>query len=137
MRVYACAKLLEALSKNSCVLFHILLSRKVLSDCFLTAVKRSRPGKLSIKNKLEQKSVKQRWDRSDWLLLGLIQLWADTFIMQEDKFPGYQTTFRQLSKEKVKFPPRDPNIRMLMEQFVKDSPMYEYVEQMCNKQIVK
>jgi hypothetical protein len=69
--------------------------------------------------------------------LGLIQLWADTFMMQEDKFPGYQLTFRQLSKEKVKFPPRDPNIRMLMEQFVKDSPMYEYVEQLCNKQIVK
>lgn len=58
VRVYSCAKLLEALSKNSSVLFHIMLSRKVLSDCFLTAVKRSRPGKLSIKNKLEQKSVK-------------------------------------------------------------------------------
>lgn len=75
-------------------MFHIMLSRKALCNSFLTAVKRSRPGKMSIKNKLEQKSVKLRWEISDLLLLGLIQLWADTFMMQEDKYPGYQFTFR-------------------------------------------
>ena len=67
------------------------------------------------------------------MLLGLIQLWADTFMMMEDKYPGYQLVFRQLSKEQVKFPMRDPNIRMYMEEFCKDSPMYDFVEQLCNK----
>jgi hypothetical protein len=54
--------------------------------------------------------------------------------MLEDRFPGYQIAYRQLCKEKVKFPPRNTNIRMLMEQYVKDSPMYDHIEQLCNKQ---
>jgi len=72
VRVFACAKLLESLSKNSSLMFHFMISRKALCIPMLTAVKRSRPGKLSIKNKLEKKSVKQRWEQSDNLLLGLI-----------------------------------------------------------------
>lgn len=72
VRVYACAKLLESLSKNSSLLFHIMNSRKALSQSYTTSVHRSVPGKLSIKNKLEQKTVKMRWERSDALLLSLI-----------------------------------------------------------------
>ena len=53
VRVYAAAKLLESLSKNSSLLFHIVNSRKALSESYLKAVHRSVPGKLSIKNKLE------------------------------------------------------------------------------------
>ena len=94
VRVYAAVKLLESLSKNSSILFHIMNSRKALTQPYLHAVHRSVPGKLSIKNKLEQKSVKARWEKSDALLLSLIQLWADTFMMQEDKFPGYMIVFR-------------------------------------------
>jgi hypothetical protein len=133
VRVYAAAKLLESLSKNSSLLFHIMNSRKALTPPYLQAVHRSVPGKRSLKNKLEQKSVKSRWEKSDQLLLSLIQLWADTFMMQEDKFPGYMVVFRQLSKDGVKFPARDPNMRMFMEQFVKDSPMYDYVEQIAGR----
>jgi hypothetical protein len=72
VRVFACVKLLEALSKNSSLMFHMMNSRKALCTAFLQAVHRSRPGKMSIKNKLEQKSVKMRWENSDKMLLGLI-----------------------------------------------------------------
>jgi len=89
VRVFTAAKLLETLSKNSSLLFHMMNSRKALCTAYLQAVHRSRPGKLTIKNKLEQKTVKMRWEQSDLLLLGLIQLWADTFMMMEDKYPGY------------------------------------------------
>ena len=59
-------------------------SRKAICQAYLQAVHRSRPGKLTFKNKIEQKQVKARWEKSDRLLLGLIQLWADTFMMMED-----------------------------------------------------
>ena len=58
-------------------------------------------------------------------------------MMQEDKYPGYQVIFRQLSKEEVKFPARDPNMRMYMEQFCKDSPMFDYVEQISGRPVLK
>jgi hypothetical protein len=72
VRVFQCGKLLEALSKNSSLLFHMMNSRKALTPAYMQAVHRSRPGKLTIKNKFEQKSVKYRWEQSDRMLLGLI-----------------------------------------------------------------
>lgn len=36
--------------------------------------------------------------------------------------------YRQLRKEGVQFPMRDPNERMLMGNLAKDSPMFDYVE---------
>ena len=62
-------------------------------------------------------------------MLSLIQLWADTFMMYEDKFPGFQIIYRQLRKEGVQFPARDPNERILMSSLGVDSPMFDYVEQ--------
>lgn len=57
--------------------------------------------------------------------------------MQQDSFPGYAMIYRELCCEKVKFPQRDPNMRMLMEQFCKDSPMFDYVEQIANREAPK
>lgn len=55
-------------------------------------------------------------------------MWSDTFMMKEDMFPGFQLIYRQLRKESVSFPMRDPNIRMQMENLCKDSPMFDFVE---------
>lgn len=56
-------------------------------------------------------------------------------MMHQDEFPAYHSVYKQLCLEKVKFPNRDPNMRMVMESICKDSPMYEYVEQLNNKEI--
>ena len=77
--------------------------------------------------------MKKRWDQIEDLLLYLIQLWADTFMMMEDEYPGFQMVYRQLRKEQVKFPMRDPNERMLMRDLVKDSPMFDYVEEISGR----
>jgi hypothetical protein len=53
VRVFAVAKLLESLSKNTSLLFHVMNSRKVLCHPYVVAVHRSIPGKLTIKNKIE------------------------------------------------------------------------------------
>lgn len=54
-------------------------------------------------------------------------------MMHEDRFPGFQLVYRQLRKEGMQFPPRDPNSRVLMSQLVNDSPMFDYVEQISNR----
>ena len=67
------------------------------------------------------------------MLLGLVQLWADTFMMHQDKYPGYFQAYRTLCFEKVSFPFRDPNIRILMESVCQESPMYDHIEEMYNR----
>lgn len=54
-------------------------------------------------------------------------------MMLEDEYPGFQIAYRQLRKEAVKFPMRDPNQRMLMSNLVQDSPMFDYVEQISGR----
>lgn len=61
-------------------------------------------------------------------ILSLIQLWADTFMMQEDKFPDFMKYYRQLRKEGVKFPPRDPNERYMIKFEGEASPAFELAE---------
>ena len=68
-------------------------------------------------------------------MLTLLQLWADTFMMHEDKYPGFQQTYRQLRKEGVPFPARDPNLRILMSSLGVDSPMFDFVEQLSGKPV--
>lgn len=54
-------------------------------------------------------------------------------MMLEDEYPGFQIVYRQLRLEQVVFPIRDPNERMLMSNLVKDSPMFDYVEQIAGR----
>jgi hypothetical protein len=56
-------------------------------------------------------------------------------MMREDQFPGFQATYRLLRKESIKFPPRDPNERMLMGTLGVDSPMFDFVEQISGQQV--
>jgi hypothetical protein len=78
--------------------------------------------------KLESKEKKAQWEKVEEQTLSLIQLWADTFMMLEDKYPGFQQLYRLLRKEGVAFPPRDPNERILMSSLGVDSPMFDYIE---------
>lgn len=55
--------------------------------------------------------------------------------MMEDDFPGFQKLYRQLRKEGVPFPQRDPNLRMLMSNICSDSPMFDYVEQIAGRAV--
>jgi hypothetical protein len=84
-------------------------------------------------NKLESKQLKVLRDRNEEQMLYLIQLWSDTFMMYEDRYPGFQQVYRTLRKEGVSFPSRDPNERMLMSSLGVDSPMFDYVEQISGR----
>lgn len=66
--------------------------------------------------------------------LYLLQLWADTFMMHQDTYPGFQKHYRQLKVEGIKFPERDHNERTIMDNLEGiNSPMFEYLEQMEKK----
>lgn len=40
--------------------------------------------------KLESKEKRREWEKVEEHMLSLIQLWADTFMMHEDRYPGFQ-----------------------------------------------
>ena len=125
-RIVLAVELLELCSKNGDLNFHKYIGTKKFASVFLKLLERRR-GK-GIKHKFYTKDVKRRWDKIEEELLYLIQLWADTFMMMEDDYPGFQVSYRQLRFEGVKFPMRDPNARVMMGNLVKDSPMFDYVE---------
>lgn len=125
-RILLAVELLELCSKNGDLNFHKYIGTKKFAYAFLKVLERRR-GK-GIKHKFYSKDVKKRWDKIEEVLLYLIQLWADTFMMMEDDYPGFQVAYRQLRFENVKFPMRDPNARVMMGNLVKDSPMFDYVE---------
>ena len=61
-------------------------------------------------------------------MLGLIQLWADTFMMQEETYPAYMRAYRELRTDGVKFPPRDPNERFMIKFEGEPSPAFELAD---------
>ncbi|CDW84727.1 tom1-like protein 2-like [Stylonychia lemnae] len=125
-------ELIEICSKNGNLQFHKLLSGKEFSDQFLLILKKKRT-KGGVLKKIESKQNRLIREQTEDQLLYLIQLWADTFMMKEDHFPGFQLTYRQLRKEGVSFPMRDPNVRMLMSSLGVDSPMFDFVEQISGR----
>ena len=111
------------------------ISSKPFVNAFINNLKICR-GKLNkVKLKLLSRQVRMRREQTESQLLGLIQIWADTCMMKEDQFPGFLTIYRQLRKEGVNFPPRDSNMRMLMEGVCSDSPMFDFVEQAAGKEV--
>ena len=127
--------MIDFVSKNGSPLFLKALSTKPFENAFLNALKLCR-GKINkVKLKLLSRQVRLRREQTEAQLLMLIQMWADTFMMKEDQFPGFMSMYRQLRKEKVGFPPRDSNMRMLMENVCSDSPMFDFVEQAAGKEV--
>jgi len=78
---------------------------------------------------------RMRREATERQLLGLIQIWADTFMMEEDQYPGFQKIYRMLRKEGIVFPMRDPNIRMFMGNICKSSPMFDFVEESVGREV--
>lgn len=62
--------------------------------------------------------------------LYMLQLWADTFMMYQDTYPGFQKYYRELKVEGVKFPERIKNEETIMGNLEGiSSPMYDFVIQ--------
>ncbi len=108
--------------------------RNKFIDTFMTLLKRKR-GKAGLLSKKEKGMNKYYKEKSEEKCLYLIQLWADTFMMYQDKFTGVHDAYRQLRKEGIEFPARDNNERLMMENLKGiDSPMFDYVEQISGKE---
>lgn len=82
-RFYQLVNLIDSCSKNTNKLFHTCISTDAFADAFLNSLKRVR-GKHKVMQKIESKEVRLRWEKAEFQLLCLIQIWADTFMMQED-----------------------------------------------------
>jgi len=126
--------LLEIISKNGSIRVHEHLTQKKFLDNFMTLLKRRR-GKAGILSKKEKGINKVFKEKAEEKALYLIQLWADTFMMHQDRFSGVHNVYKQLRMEGVIFPERDPNERLMMENLKGiDSPMFDLVEQISGKE---
>ena len=135
VRMQQLVQLIDFLSKNSSVIFLKALSTKPFVELFLNQLKLTRGKVNKVKLKLITAKVRGRREQTEKHLLSLIQMWADTFMMKEDEFPGFLTIYRQLRKEGIEFPPRDPNLRILMENVCSDSPMFDFVEESAGREV--
>jgi len=62
--------------------------------------------------------------------LYLLQLWADTFMMYQDTYPGFQKLYRELKVEGITFPERAKHEETIMENLDGiSSPMFDFVIQ--------
>ena len=84
--------------------------------------------KLNVLDKMTGLYKEPGWRPVEDKVLGMVQLWADTFMMQEDKYPLFMSTYRELRKEGIKFPPRDPNERYMIKYEGEASPAFELAE---------
>ena len=54
-------------------------------------------------------------------------------MMYEDSYPFFQKTYRLLSKEGVTFPPRQTSTRFMLSSLGLESPMFEYLDEISQK----
>lgn len=98
------------------------------------ALLKDKRGKKKLFGKKEKGLNKYYKDKAEVKALYLIQLWADTFMMYQERFAGVHECYRTLRKEGVEFPERDPNERLMMENLKGiDSPMFDFIEQSTGK----
>ena len=82
-------QLLDTVSKNGTARFHKCLAADVFTNPFLNQLKLTR-GKINkVKLKVMKPVERLRRERSEKMMLALIQIWADTFMMEEDQYPGF------------------------------------------------
>ena len=82
-------QLLDTVSKNGTARFHKCLAADVFTNSFLNQLKITR-GKINkVKLKVMKPVERLRRERSEKMMLALIQIWADTFMMEEDQYPGF------------------------------------------------
>ena len=125
--------MLEILSKHGSLQFHQYLAEDKFIIQFAKCFKLCR-GKKGIFTRFESNKTREMRQNVEHHALYLLQLWADTFMMHQETYPGFQKLYRQLKVEGVKFPDRDTNERTMMDNLDGiDSPMFEFMEQMTNK----
>ena len=128
-------QLLDTVSKNGTARFHKCLAGDLFTNPFLNHLKITRGKFNKVKLKVMKPQERLRRERSEKMMLALIQIWADTFMMEEDQYPGFQKIYRQLRKENVEFPMRDPNMRMFMGNICQSSPMFDFVEESVGREV--
>ena len=94
----------------------------------LVQLLKRRRKKLNLVEKLAGIYKSPGWRKVEDRVLGLIQLWADTFMMQEDAYPAYMRIYRELRKDGLKFPSRDPNERFMIKFEGEPSPAFELAD---------
>lgn len=128
-RIYLALQIIEVFSKNGSLEFHEYLSQEDFMKEFMKWFKILR-GKGGLFSRFESTGKKEMREKNQEQALYLLQLWADTFMMYQDQYPGFQKYYRELKVEGIKFPERDFNERTMMENLEGiSSPMYDFVEQ--------
>jgi hypothetical protein len=119
--------LLDTCVKNCGMHFHRYANNRGLVPSLVGILKRRRK-KLNVLDKLAGLYKDKGWRKIEDQVLGLVQLWADTFMMQEDKYPAFLSHYRDLRKEGLKFPPREANERFMIRFEGEASPAFELAE---------
>lgn len=105
-------QLLETLCKNCNMRFLYELNNKKLVDALMKVIVRRRD-RAKYGTKASKTSNPLKIDAEDRVLY-LIQLWADTFMMHQSEFRNIHEAYRNLRKDGVQFPERDPAQRVVM-----------------------
>lgn len=119
--------LLETCVKNCGIHFHRYINNRNLLTSLLLLLRRKRK-KLNFVDKIAGVYKSADWREIETKVLGLVQLWADTFMMHEDKYPCFMRAYRELRKEGIQFPTRDPNERFMIKFEGDPSPAFELAE---------
>ena len=87
-------QVVEFCSKNGNIVFLKALSAKVFENALLNLLKMSRGKMNKVKLKLMKQKERIRRTQTEQQLLGLIQMWADTFMMKQDEFPAFMNVYK-------------------------------------------
>lgn len=118
--------LIECLVKNCNMRFHYELLSKPFCKTILKILQKRRGVKQMFNNLVSKDSHVQR--QIEDKVLYLIQLWYDTFMMDEGEFKEIIGCYKTLRKEGVIFPQRDPNEAFMIKFTGTTSPIFQTVE---------
>lgn len=119
-------QLLETLCKNCNMRFLYELNNKKLVEAMLKVVVRRRDrAKYGTKASKTTNPLKIEAEEK---VLFLLQLWADTFMMHQTEFRNIHDAYRNLRKDGVQFPERDPNQKTIINFQGQVSPVFLAME---------
>jgi hypothetical protein len=119
-------QLLETMCKNCNQRFLYELNNKKLIDSMLKLLQRRRD-KAKYGTKITKSSNQLKADAEDKALY-LLQLWADTFMMHQAEFRNIHDAYRNLRKDSIMFPERDPNQKFMINFQGQVSPVFLAME---------
>ncbi|CAI2358967.1 unnamed protein product [Moneuplotes crassus] len=126
---YLALLMIEQVSKQGTLQFHEYLSQDGFMKEFMKCFKILR-GKGGIFSRWESKSKKELRVKLQEQALYMLQLWADTFMMYQETYPGFQKCYRELKVEGIEFPERHKMEETIMNNLEGiNSPMYDFIIQ--------